>query len=146
MTMSTAQLAYRSPKLGDVPYEPDDVVHFPDGLPGFEDLRQFLLVSREECEPIVFLASLENADVTFPLVPATLLLRHVGPAGAAAFTRLTADTERLTACYSVVSISPDAGQIRANLRAPVVIDLDARRGRQVILPDETLPLSAPIGR
>jgi flagellar assembly factor FliW len=145
MTTMTA-LAYRSPKLGDVPYAPDDVLRFPDGLPGFEDLREFLLVSREECSPIVFLASLARPDVTLPLVPAALLLQHAGAQGAETLGRLTADTERLTACYSVVSIGADAGHIAANLRAPIVIDLDAREGRQVILPDESLPLMAPIGR
>ena len=41
---------------------------------------------------------------------------------------------------------PDTAVLPAivNLRAPIVINLDTRLGCQVILPDETLPIAAPL--
>lgn len=129
MTPSTL----RSPKLGDVPYQPDDVLRFPDGLPGFERLREFLLVTREECAPFVFLASLEEPAVALPMLPWSLLSAEpVGDGDA-------------VAAWAVVSIGHGAQHVIANLRAPIVIDLDARAGRQVILADEDLPVAAPVG-
>lgn len=142
-TLMDTDLIYQSPKLGDVPYSPDDVVRFPQGLPGFERLREFLLVTREECEPFVFLASLERPDVALPLMPilpAALgmktpdetfaLLGEAGPDG--------------IIYYAVVSIGLDAKEIIVNLRAPVVVNLDTRLGCQVILSDETLPMAAKL--
>ncbi len=131
----TPPLTYRSPKLGDVRYSPGDVVQFPDGLPGFEQLRDFLIVSREECAPFVFLASLDEPGVALPLVPWRLVgVEHVAGIDAAGVV-----------AWAVVSIGHDTRDSVANLRAPVVIDLDARLGRQVILADERLPLAAPVG-
>ncbi len=144
MTILTAtSLTYRSPKLGDVPYGPDDVIRFPQGLPGFERLREFLLVTREECAPFVLLASLEDPEVTLPLMPlAAATLGLAAPAEA--LRALGHAGEDALGYYAVVSIGVDAREIIANLRAPVVVNLDTRLGCQVILPDETLPLAAPL--
>jgi flagellar assembly factor FliW len=140
MTATLAPLIFRSPKLGDVPYAPEDVIRFPQGLPGFEQLRDFLLVTREECEPFVFLASLERPEVAMPLVPLAL-----AAAGRPALTNagtLGQGDESAVVYYAVVSIGVDAADVVVNLRAPVVVNLDTRLGCQVILPDETLPVSA----
>jgi flagellar assembly factor FliW len=147
--MTTATLlTYRSGKLGDVPYTPDDVVRFPEGIPGFEHLHDFLVVTRDECAPFVFLAALQDPDVALPLLPLALA---AGPDGAGVPVDVRAalhDESGITgtlACYTVVSIGPDAREMIVNLRAPVVIDLEARRGTQVIVADDTLPLRATIG-
>jgi flagellar assembly factor FliW len=44
----------------------------------------------------------------------------------------------------VVAIGPEAREILANLRAPVVVDLDSRHGAQVVLADDRLPVAAPL--
>jgi flagellar assembly factor FliW len=141
MIAMDTHLVFRSPKLGDVTYGPDDVIRFPQGLPGFEALREFLLVTREECEPFVFLAALEKPEIALPLMPlapATIgvaapadLLAPLGPAG-----------DNALGYYAVVTIARDAAHVQANLRAPVVVNLDTRLACQVILSDERLPLDA----
>jgi flagellar assembly factor FliW len=146
--MTTATLlTYRSEKLGDIPYTPDDIVRFPAGVPGFEHLQEFLVVTREECAPFVFLAALADPEVALPLLPLAYAAGAEGggvPVDVRAALEDEARSGGTLACYTVVSIGPDAREVIVNLRAPVVIDLDARRGSQVIVPDETLPLSAPL--
>jgi flagellar assembly factor FliW len=144
--MNAHALVLDSPKLGEVPYDPADVIRFAEGLPGFEHLRDFLVVTRQECAPFVFLASIEAPAVALPLLPLGLVgdSTAVGAVtDAAAFLRRDADS--MLAAYAVVSIGREARSMIANLRAPVVIDLDARRGAQVILGDESLPVAASIG-
>lgn len=140
MTATLAPLIFRSPKLGDVPYGREDVIRFPQGLPGFEQLRDFLLVTREECEPFVFLASLERPEVAVPLIP--LALASAGRPAPTQTGTLGPGDESAVVYYAVVSIGVDAADVIVNLRAPVVVNLDTRLGCQVILPDETLPVSA----
>jgi flagellar assembly factor FliW len=145
--MTTATLlTYRSEKLGDVPYSLDDIVRFPDGVPGFEHLQEFLVVTREECAPFVFLAALADPQVALPLLPLAFAAGAEGgvPVDVRAALQNEARSGGTLACYTVVSIGPDAREVIVNLRAPVVIDLDARRGSQVIVPDETVPLSATL--
>lgn len=138
MTTTMLPLTHRSPKLGDVPYAPEDVVRFDEGLPGFEALREFLLVTRSECAPFVFLASLEQPDVALPLLPWALVAGTAVPP-------VPDDAARKGASYAVVAIAPEAREMLVNLRAPVVVDLETRRGSQWILADESLPLAAPLG-
>lgn len=142
MTVMATTLVHESPKLGEVPYAPEDVVRFPQGLPGFERLREFLLVTREECAPFIFLASLERPEVALPMMP---LLPELIGVGADAMPAMLGRAGRNGVVYhAVVTFGPDGRQVRANLRAPVVVNLDTRLGCQVVLPDETLPLDAEI--
>lgn len=142
-TLMETQLIYRSPKLGDVPYSPEDVIRFPHGLPGFERLREFLLVTREECEPFVILASLEDPEMTLPLIPLPpAALTTPPPADALAV--LGEAGENALGLYAVVTIGLGAKQILANMRAPIAVNLDTRLGSQIILADEALPLAAPL--
>jgi flagellar assembly factor FliW len=145
MNATHAMLTYRSSQLGDVTYTASDVVHFAQGVPGFESLHDFLIVTRDECAPFVFLTSLENVDVALPLLPWALA---AGERAIALPTESlhTADDapDAMLACYAVVWIGPEGRRVVANLRAPIVVNLDRRTGRQVILADESLPLTATV--
>ncbi len=143
MTMLETALVFQSPKLGDVSYTTEDVIRFPQGIPGFEQLRQFLLVTREECDPFIFLAALERPEVALPLMPLTPSTLGGRPSQAALAPLGEADDEAVV-YYAVASIGLHAAEIIVNLRAPIVINLDTRLGCQVILPDETLPIAAPL--
>ena len=146
MIARDTSLIHRSSKLGDVPYSTADVIHFPQGIPGFEHLHDFLLVTREECAPFIFLAAIESPDVALPLLPFALATDIAVPGLPADAVRLLGETHGATiGWYSVVAIGVDAQEVVANLRAPIVVNLDTHRGSQVILPDETLPLCAPLG-
>ncbi len=146
MSRTDDRLTLGSPKLGDVPYTREDVIHFPSGIPGFEHLKEFLLVTREECAPFIFLTALASPDVALPMLPFALASDASVPplpegAGAA-----VGDTAGATiGWYAVVAIGIEAREVVANLRAPIIVNLDTRRGCQVILEDESLPLCAPIG-
>jgi flagellar assembly factor FliW len=128
----------RSPKLGPISYRPSDVIRFPEGLPGFESLTKFLLVTRPECEPFVFLTALDRPEVALPLLPPVL----VQPGWAPPIKPSTGSGD--LAWYAVVIIAPNAEAILANLRAPILVNLGDRIGRQVVLDDERLPLSVPL--
>jgi len=142
MTIESA-LVYQSSKLGDVTYTSEDVIRFPQGIPGFENFREFLLVTREECDPFIFLAALEHTDVALPLMPLAPSTLSVRPS-AAMLAPLAISGDDTIAYYAVASIGLNATQIIVNLRAPIVINLDTRLGCQVILPDERLPIASPI--
>src|SRR5262245_44416997 len=144
MTTTLTMRTLTSPKLGDVTYGPDDIIRFPQGIPGFEKLREFLLVTRGECEPFVCLTAIGRPEVTRRLRPLGLAAEAT-KVGAAVVASLKAGDASQMAYYAVVSIGVEAREIITNLRAPVVINLDTRLGRQLILPDEALPVAAPLG-
>jgi flagellar assembly factor FliW len=143
--MTTGALVLHSPKLGPVPYAVDDVVEFADGIPGFEQLHRFLLVTRDECAPFVFLTALDEPDVALPLLPLAVAAGAMATELESTASEALGEERGFVAAYAVVRIGRDAKDIAINLRAPVVVDLDARRGLQVILSDDRLPVAAGLG-
>lgn len=128
------QRILRSPKLGPVRFRAEDVIDFPEGIPGFETLTKFLLVTRTECEPFVFLTALERPEIALPLLPPSL----VQPG----WTPPVSGPEDL-AWYAVVIITPNATAMIPNLRAPIFVNLRDRIGRQLLLDDDNTPVGPP---
>ena len=141
MTLLDTALVYRSPKLGDFSYGAEDVIRFPQGIAGFEQLRQFVLLARDECAPFIFLAALDRPEVALPLVPVAPATLDVQPSQAGL---ASLPTDAPITYYAVASIQPNGGDVGVNLRAPIVINRETRLGCQVILPDETLPIAAQL--
>jgi flagellar assembly factor FliW len=61
--------AFETKLLGEIDYENDDVIEFPQGLPGFESFRRFVALRLERADPLVFLQSLEDAGLCFTTMP-----------------------------------------------------------------------------
>jgi flagellar assembly factor FliW len=121
-----------SPYLGRIEYPEEHVLHFTSGLPAFEDLRRFLAVERPETAPVVYLHSLDRADLVFLTLPVGAVIRdYVLQIDEADRTALGvapgADEVVALAILTVREAS-----VTANLMAPVVVNRMTRRGLQVI--------------
>ncbi len=124
--------------FGQLPYENDSIIQFPDGLPGFEDEHRFVAVELTAHRPLVFLQSLATPSLCFPALPVLVVDRHYRlrldpadletlgfPAGA------RPAIGRDVFCLAILSIEP--GGTTANLLAPVVVNLATRQAVQAIL-------------
>jgi flagellar assembly factor FliW len=126
--------------FGELDYSEASVFHFPHGLPGFEHERNFLFVQRPQTEPLLFLQSVGTPHLCFILLPILVV---------AANYRFNLDAEDLAALHLPPSRQPRIGEdilcaaiVRtgdseedgptANLMAPVVVNLKAQIGVQVI--------------
>lgn len=123
----------QSPRFGTVEIEPSKIIEFPKGLPGFEDLHRFTLLHPEGQgqEPRWFvLQAVDDPDVAFHVVdPADLgfdfqIMLSDEDAGAIALGRPE------DAAVVVILVKEGDGHVRANLKAPLVLNLEARRGVQ----------------
>ena len=128
-------MKFTNRQFGELEFEDDHVVTFPAGLIGFEKHRKFLIVDDVDSEPFRWLVSLEDGDLSFPLLDPGILL----PAYA-----VDAATGGGKTVFVVASLRPDVSGSTVNLRSPVVIDNATRTARQVILDDEGLPLQFPL--
>jgi flagellar assembly factor FliW len=126
--------------FGKISFERDAELEFPSGLPGFEERRRFVAVRFEETDPLVYLQSLEDADLCFITMPTLAVdpgyklkvsgedLEQLGlPA-----TRQPRIGEDVL-CLTVLSIR-ESGPT-ANLLAPIVVNLGNRRAVQAIAPE-----------
>jgi flagellar assembly factor FliW len=126
-----------STNFGKLTYEPDSIVEFPNGLPGFEERRRFLAVTFPHTQPLVFLQSLEDSGLCFITLPVLSIdrqyrlevseddLKSVGLASKRQ-PRIGEDV----ACLAILTLQP--GGTTANLLAPVVINVRNLKAVQAI--------------
>ena len=123
---------------GTLSYQPDAVIHFPQGLIGFENETRFLPIEQPHARPIVFLQSLTTPGLCFLSLPVFVVDRD--------YRLELADTDLRSLdlpvsrqpvigtevmCLALVSI-PEDGPTTANLLAPVVVNLGSRTAVQAI--------------
>jgi flagellar assembly factor FliW len=134
--------------FGKVPYEPGAEIEFPGGVPAFEDHRKFVLIQIPKTHPLLFLQSLDNPNVCFPVLRAL----SVDPLYRLRLTkedlrRLDLPTSRqprlgeVIECLVVVALRESGAT--ANLLAPVVINFRKMRAVQVVS-EEPYSLQHPI--
>ncbi|HYM12262.1 MAG TPA: flagellar assembly protein FliW [Bryobacterales bacterium] len=116
---------------------PKGVVHFPEGLPGFEDLTRFVLLQDEELLPIAFLSSLIEPKVCFPVLPIQRIDQNYE-------LRLRDDDRQLLKlngepvdginilCVAILNLGDGSKPPSANLFAPIVINLENWTAKQII--------------
>lgn len=137
-------------QFGVIEYDEAAVVHFPAGLPAFDEERRFLLIEQTETAPVVFLQSLRTPSLVFLALPARL----VDPA----FQLTLGDDDRALIgvtqpepvegadLISLALLTIRSGQaVTANLLAPVVIAAETRRGLQVVQPESGYRVDMPVG-
>ena len=105
---------------------PEQVIQFPEGLPGFEDLHRFGLFDQGTDAVLFTLQSLDDPAVAFTVAdPAVFGFRYDLPVGDAekAALSLEADDE-IAVAVMIFKADGAAGQgVNANLAAPLLINV-----------------------
>ena len=115
-------------QFGELEIEPKYIFHFEEGLLGFEDLREFVLITDEETIPFKWLISIEYPDIGFPLLNPWLIDNGYSPN-----KNFNPDKE---AVLVVITLGTDKGLMTANMKAPIILDIEKQIGKQVILPTD----------
>lgn len=119
----------------------DKVFHFPDGLPAFEEVRQFIFACKAETAPFIFMRALAPTHLGFACIDPFLICPgyklNLSDADTS-FLDITTPDEVLI--LSIVTPSADVQQTTANLQSPLVINLRSCRGRQIILAEQNYPV------
>jgi flagellar assembly factor FliW len=116
-------------------------VEFPNGIPAFETERRFRLIDRE---PLLFLESETNPELSFLLLPIALIDPDYRVALAAEDRAvLDLSTESSLLCLAIITAAEDSPPT-ANLLAPVVINLDCGRAVQAVRSDRVYSHNHPL--
>lgn len=130
-------MKWNNVQFGEMDFEEKHVVYFPDGIIGFEDHRRFLVVNDESSEPFRWLVSLEDGELSFPVIDPALVR--------SGYTRQYVASDDVTV-FSIVAIRNDAVQTTVNLKSPIVINNRDRTGRQIVLDADALNVREPLTR
>ena len=130
--------------FGTIDIEDDKIINFPNGIIGFENLKNFALIydsEREERSKISWLQSMEEPLMVLPVInPLDLmdaytptiedeLMKNIGD---------PADADLLI--FVTLSIPSDLTLMTANLKAPFIINTVERKAMQVIVENSEYPV------
>jgi|APIni6443716594_1056825.scaffolds.fasta_scaffold20450_1 flagellar assembly factor FliW len=132
-------MKFHSTQFGTQEIDPESILTFPNGMPGFENCTRYKLFHEDKEQPVVhWLQSIDDPNVAFSVVdPAVFGLNYE-------FV-LSDEEEHLLKMESVDDIAvfliaykqqPDAdskANINANINGPIVLNTRTRIGMQKVL-------------
>jgi flagellar assembly factor FliW len=121
-------------QFGEFDYDEQHVLTFPEGIIGFEEFRRFVLVNDEDSQPFRWLVSIDDHDLSFPLIDPRLFVPSYRAGG---------EQKSDATVLVVATLNERIEDSTVNLRSPVII-MNGKTGRQVILDEETYAMRHPL--
>ena len=140
-------IRYRTTRFGEIEFGEEVVITFPDGILGFPEERRYLLLEHDAAgSPFKWLQSLDNPDLAFIVVDPSLIDPTYNVDLDTDLVRLIGtDDPQQCAVMCIVNVPHDHPvHMTANLKAPLVVSVETRRGRQTILGSQAYAISTPV--
>ncbi len=122
-------------RFGTLCVDVDDLMHFPQGIVGFEDCRHWVLLADPTNNAVGWLQSAERPATALAVVSPRRFVDDYRIRVSRGQLACLALSER-DRFYALCVISKQDGSCVMNLRAPILVNLDRRLGCQVITSDE----------
>ena len=121
------------------------VLTFNDGIPGFPELRRFMLLELVEDGAFQELRSPDDPDFAMIVCMPWLFFPDYAPElGDDAQEELSINEPEDAVVFCPVTLDESGDRIYVNLLGPFVVNAATRVGRQVVLSDSDYPVRAPI--
>ncbi len=131
-------------RFGEIEYDPTATLHFPEGLIGFEKLREFVVMPNQKEGPLFWIQSVEDPQVAFVLTdPSGFFLDYQIAPGPEERSSLGLSGDDECFVLSVVTVSRDQ-EVTLNLSAPIIYAPKANRALQVILDNPKYSTRTPL--
>lgn len=132
-------------RFGTIEFSDRDVIRFEAGLIGFSETTEFLLVPSKPGSPFSWLQSASDPSLAFLVADPTAFFEDYDPiisdCEAKQLGLEGADFVMLVTSAIPVGKPKEA---TANLAAPIIINLDTKRGKQIVLENEAYTMRHPI--
>ena len=136
-------ITVRNTRFGTIEVDESTVLRFDNGLVGFPEETEFVLLERTEGKMVAFLQSVRNPALAFPIVDGSELPNYPDPSVSTLAQRagLTGSEFGLLV---IVAAKTSTKQLEANLLAPIVVDMESRRSAQVVLDARKFSAAHPL--
>src|SRR4051812_11185267 len=114
-----------SKRVGVLEVKEDRVIHFPEGIVGFPDLKHFVMADDPDdgLAPFKWMVPVENADLIFMVTdPGMFFSDYVFDVTEEDQQFLGAQSQDDIAVMTVLTVPDEAMKITTNLRAPLVVN------------------------
>ncbi len=132
-------------RFGQVQLNNEDIITFSEGLLGFQDLRTFVLLDDPNDDIFAWLQSCESPAIAFPVLEPELFSEtHKINLSKSDLEILQMPDSKKARAFCIVTIPDDPTMMTANMKAPIVVNVEKKRARQCVLQDNHLAIREPI--
>ncbi|ADG83627.1 protein of unknown function DUF180 [Thermincola potens JR] len=132
-------------RFGSLEIEEKDIIFIVGGMLGFEDKNKYILLDHDQETPFKWLQSIQDPELAFVVMEPFIFYPDYE------FDLPEEDVRVLglakpeqARVFTVLVVPEDVKKITANLKAPIVINLSNKKGKQVILTDDRYPVKYPL--
>lgn len=130
---------------GKIQYDENKIIRFNKGLPGFNNLKKFIIADLEECEPFKLLHSLENDEVALVVTsPYEFYENYDIDINNEIIKNLNIKNPSEVLVIVTVTLNSDFKKITMNLQGPIVINTSNYLGEQIILDNSKYKIKTPL--
>lgn len=147
---SAASLAVPSRSLGPLTVPVDEVIAFTAPIAGFADSLRYALVAHtlpgaDDRTSVAWLQAIDNPFHAFVVTDPWMIVPDYAPEiSDADAAELGLESFEHARVFGILTIPGDPREISINLRAPIVVNLNDRRAKQVVLLGEEYGTRHPV--
>jgi flagellar assembly factor FliW len=126
----------KTSRFGEVECQEEHIFSFVEGPLGFPGAKNFVIMNHPGNGVFKWLQSLDEPELAFVIAePFAFFPEYAFDLEEADVAQLEIKEPGKVLVYTILVIPPDLKKITANLKAPVIINGENRKGKQVVLPD-----------
>ncbi len=132
-------------RFGQIEVSTEELISVPSGILGFPDDQNFCLVDPGDDTLILWLQSLSNPHLAFPVLePKIFKSNYVVRLSAAELRELRLSSINEASVFTILTIPSNLQEMTANLKAPLVINIRDKIAKQVVLQENDQPIKHPM--
>jgi len=120
--------------FGEIEVTEQQIIDFPDGILGFDDVRKFVLLdAHDENSPLKWLQAYDEPELAFVIIrPVDFMREYELVVSMNDIEAGGADTAENLVVFAIVTIPTNPSDMTANLQGPIIVNPEKRLGRQAI--------------
>ncbi len=133
-------------RFGKIEFDETMVIELKGPILGFEHLTKYIVLKHDQQTPFSWFQSVEDGSLAFVVMNPQVIKSNYEPEiPDEDVSLLDIEDVQDVVLLSIITIrSKPAAMISANLRAPIVINLKKKLGKQIVLEDASLPVQYEI--
>ena len=121
-------------RFGELSVSEDKVINFPEGFIGLSAHDKFVIVADESISPFIWFQSLVKSETAFLVIDPFLIMPEYEPlVSDEDLNTLGFKSKKEAQMYVVAIVSKDFREMTANFMAPILVNMQLRKGLQTVL-------------
>jgi len=121
---------------GIIEIDESTIITFEEGIPGFPDQKKYVLLPLEQETPFMVLQSTSEAALAFIIInPFDFYQQYEVKLPDATIQKLAVEDPTQVAIYNILTVQSPFEKTTANLQAPLIVNLENKKAKQLILND-----------